>query len=856
MANLARRILHRTAPGPDGERADWPVLPGGVDQWLGLQQFGYQGLDYEILPSTAGTLTQTQPGNRVEEPGADYAGYSSLYRGNAVVYSCVKSRLLVFTEARFQFRQRRSGRPGDYFGTPALAPLETPWPGATTGDLLARMLLDVDLTGNAYVARRGQYLRPMRPDWVTIVLGVQGPIPRQVSELDYDVLGYAYHPGGINSGEDPVILLPENVAHFAPEPDPYARFRGMSWLTPVVREVMADGAATEHKLTFFSNAATPNMVIIGRSLKPEQARQIQDAIWERHGGVHNAYDNLVLGGVDDVKVVGATMEQISFKATQGHGETRVAAAAGVPPIIVGLSEGLESATYCLPANERVWTIDGPRPIQEVGVGDVVWSSGGDPSRPSRVTWQGCVGEKLVYEIRTKNRTLRATGNHPVLVRVAGRLGGGDNASRAPSVEWRQVDDLRPGDRVVEAVSLPDLGEVHAGCASPEMARWLGAYVGDGSGAGRGGICLSIPPTDRVRDYYERLTTDLFDVRIGYQPRSFRFASRGVSEMIAMLGFAGTARTKRIPGWVFRMPLQHRLEFLAGLIDTDGSIGARGVGNLGFANRELVEQARALFVSCGIQVSNVAYRAQPVANLPNPGRREFYDIWGFAITTHLDRVPTADPRYQERLRDRRNAPEGGDAWKTGMDPERLGFFTVRSVAPVGVEPVYDISVAGEQSFFAAGIAVHNSNYAQAVRRFADATMRPLWRNAAGSLSRVVDVPGGAELWYDDRDVPFLKEDVTAFSAVQSQQAGTMRTLIDGGFEADAVVDAVTSGDFARLKGKHTGLTPVQLQKPGAGDPPAAQQGDAADGADAAPAANGDGNAGRGAHLLEQFIRAGR
>src|SRR3954471_4321607 len=190
MANLARRILHRTAPAPDGERADWPILPGGVDQWLGLQQFGYQGLDYEVLPSTAGTLTQTQPGNRVEEPGADYAGYSSLYRGNAVVYSCVKSRLLVFTEARFQFRQRRSGRPGDYFGTPALAPLETPWPGATTGDLLARMLLDVDLTGNAYVARRGQSLRPMRPDWVTIVLGVQGPIPRQVSELDYDVLGY------------------------------------------------------------------------------------------------------------------------------------------------------------------------------------------------------------------------------------------------------------------------------------------------------------------------------------------------------------------------------------------------------------------------------------------------------------------------------------------------------------------------------------------------------------------------------------------------------------------------------------------------------------------------------------------
>jgi hypothetical protein len=39
------------------------------------------------------------------------------------------------------------------------------------------------------------------------------------------------------------------------------------------------------------------------------------------------------------------MKQIDFKVTQGHGETRIAAAAGVPPIIVGLSEGLEAATY-------------------------------------------------------------------------------------------------------------------------------------------------------------------------------------------------------------------------------------------------------------------------------------------------------------------------------------------------------------------------------------------------------------------------------------------------------------------------------------------------------------------------------
>ena len=37
------------------------------------------------------------------------------------------------------------------------------------------------------------------------------------------------------------------------------------------------------------------------------------------------------------------------------------------------------------------------------------------------------------------------------------------------------------------------------------------------------------------------------------------------------------------------------------------------------------------------------------------------------------------------------------------------------------------------------------------------MRPLWRNVAGSLATVVNIPAGSVLWYDDRDIAFLQED---------------------------------------------------------------------------------------------------
>ncbi len=94
------------------------------------------------------------------------------------------------------------------------------------------------------------------------------------------MIGYLYEPNGPGRG-DVVALLPkkkkkkkkkkkEEVAHFAPFPDPAARWRGMSWLTPIIREVMGDQAATTHKLKFFEQGATPNMVVsLDKDIKQE-----------------------------------------------------------------------------------------------------------------------------------------------------------------------------------------------------------------------------------------------------------------------------------------------------------------------------------------------------------------------------------------------------------------------------------------------------------------------------------------------------------------------------------------------------------------------------------------------------------
>jgi hypothetical protein len=302
-----------------------------------LSYFQFGGLAYGLTQGG----TPSQKGEPIE---GNFQGYvSGAYKSNGVVFACIAARQLLFSEARFQFRQLRNGRPGDLFGTGALGLLENPWIGATTGDLLTRVILDADLAGNFYGVNRGRMIRRLRPDWVTIVLG-----SRTGSELDSEVIGYSYDPGGPSSGEDPILLLPEQVAHFAPYPDPVAKFRGMSWLSPIIEEIVADKSATTHKRNFFENGTKlGHVVTLDKELvpNPEKFDRWVAKFKQGHEGVLNAYKTLFLAGGADVKVIGADLKQGDFKQVQGAGETRICAAARVPPIIVGVSEGLESATY-------------------------------------------------------------------------------------------------------------------------------------------------------------------------------------------------------------------------------------------------------------------------------------------------------------------------------------------------------------------------------------------------------------------------------------------------------------------------------------------------------------------------------
>jgi len=200
---------------------------------------------------------------------------------------------------------------------------------------------DVSAAGNAYIRRKGNGLFRLNPAWVIIVMGSQENAEAPGMAADTTVAGYFFNP----PGGKPQFFNPQQICHYAPYPDPDAHFLGMSWITPVLQELMGDTASTQHKYKFFENGATPNLALaFDPTVTIDQVRQFKELMEEEHRGVANAFKTLYLGGGAKPTPVGSNFKDMDYAVIQGRAESRLAAAAGVPPSWVGFAEGLAGSS--------------------------------------------------------------------------------------------------------------------------------------------------------------------------------------------------------------------------------------------------------------------------------------------------------------------------------------------------------------------------------------------------------------------------------------------------------------------------------------------------------------------------------
>jgi phage portal protein BeeE len=288
-------------------------------------------------------LQQSMSGGPEELPPLNYQAFSEIYRSSGPVFACILARMSLFSEARFQYQQFRDGRPAELYGSQRLRLLENPWPGGDTGEMLARAEQDVSLAGNWFLYRAAtDRVRRLRPDWVSIVLGSQRGAKDVSKAIDAEVIAYVYEP----PGEQRTVIMPEEMVHWSPIPDPDYNYRGMSWIPSALAEITADGDASHHRIKFFRNSATSNFVVTpDKDMGIEQFRDFRADFEEKYEGSLNAFKTIFIGGGSDIRVLGLDFEKMDFGNLQGAGETRIAASANVPPIVAGFRQGLEAATY-------------------------------------------------------------------------------------------------------------------------------------------------------------------------------------------------------------------------------------------------------------------------------------------------------------------------------------------------------------------------------------------------------------------------------------------------------------------------------------------------------------------------------
>ncbi len=251
------------------------------------------------------------------------------------VFAAILVRMMLLAEAQFQFQAKDDKH---LYGNTSLSVLEHPWgPDSTSGELIARCEQDGSVAGNAYIwnVPGEDILVRLRPDWTTIISEI---VPVPGGGHYRRKTGYWVEPPKSVTGQGAGEFYPAaEVAHWAPICDPQADFRGMSWLTPVMRDIQGDDGLAQYKIRYLQNNATPNVIIrYAQKLQPGTVDAIRERMNARYAGTDNAGKTLILDQGADLTVAGNSLLQMDFTNVASAGVERILAAGGVPPLLVGL----------------------------------------------------------------------------------------------------------------------------------------------------------------------------------------------------------------------------------------------------------------------------------------------------------------------------------------------------------------------------------------------------------------------------------------------------------------------------------------------------------------------------------------
>jgi len=254
------------------------------------------------------------------------------------------------------------------------------------------------------------------------------------------------------------------------------------------------------------------------------------------------------------------------------------AALGHPPLptdgfIGGLDDEFDNYKYglctaasiygnCIPGDSYVTMYNNDAKfIKDINIGETVLSIGKKGLRHSRVLDVVKSGYKDVYNIKTRSRTLRASGNHPILSITTVKDFTGKNQN---VIVWKEVDDLEVGDVV--------------------------------------GILSGV-------DERSYPANALMNINIGNTEYD-----KGLATTIDSLGFNKKSTEKSIPRWVMTLPYSYKMAFIEGYLESNGYINPHGAMVFEASSKSLIYKLRLMLIGIGYRVTNIYYRLRSNGNI--------------------------------------------------------------------------------------------------------------------------------------------------------------------------------------------------------------------------------------------------
>jgi len=318
---------------------------------------------------------------------------------------------------------------------------------------------------------------------------------------------------------------------------------------------------------------------------------------------------------------------------------------------------------CLVAGTKILMADGTlKDIEKIKVGEKVVSYGSIETVEAVIPQ----GKAKVYELKTRNHTIRATANHPFLTKDG----------------FKRLDNLKRGDKV-RIYRYSSLRKLRGKFSEDDM--WiLGFMLGDGwitenpdkkYGSMRLITCFAKGVHKETNETALRILGrfgKFKETKGGY----YRTENIAVGRYLRRLGFKGKAKTKRIPKYVFGLSARLREAFLKGFLAADG-YESNGLRCVELTNRELVRDLKNLAELCGYKVSNIHSRTRLIQAPCSP-------------------KPVLSTTYQISIGNRKKRIK----WD---------WETVVSIKYVGKKEVYDLTVSNTHNFVAEGMVVHNTRW---------------------------------------------------------------------------------------------------------------------------------------------------